>query len=298
VDVILGEYAGQVVPIRYHVDWPYEDDCFWLFNPTDVQARINYYGVPAVPEIEVDGKEFAMASYDGLRAKFDERLAVSSPIRISNFSQTPYLDSVFVSFDLVAEEEVTGTDLRLILAVTEWRNRCPYPIGAHDHIFRDFVPDPAGYSFVMADGDSLHFEWAYFVDPEYKLDRIVTNIFIQKYANKAIHQAFQEYLPDYSGVDVAERDLPIAVDPNYPNPFSTTTSITYHMNRSENVRLSVYTPTGRLVTHIVDGNVGPGSHSVTWDGRDRFGNEMASGVFYYQLMTGDGAVTGKMMLLR
>lgn len=278
--------------------WPNENDCFWLFNQPDVIAREAYYGVPAVPEIEIDGKEFSLVSYDGLRAKFDERLAVSSPIRVSNFIQTPYMDSVYVSFDLVAEEEVTGTDLRLILAVTEWRNRCPYPVGAHDHVFRDFVPSSAGYSFIMADGDSLHFDWAYYIDPEYKLDRIVTNIFIQKFANKSIHQAFQEYLPDYSGVDVAETEMPIAVDPNYPNPFSTTTNITYHINRSDNVRLSVYTPTGRLVAHIVDGNVGPGSHSVTWDGRDRFGNEMASGVFYYQLATGEGTVTGKMMLLR
>jgi hypothetical protein len=278
--------------------WPSGADCFYLFNTQDVRDREAYYDVPAVPQIHIDGPEYNLVSYNGLRTKFDERLAVSSPIRISNFTQTPYLDSVYVSFDLVAEDPVTGTDLRLFLVVTEWRHRCPWPVGAHDHIFRDFVPDSDGYSFVMAEGDSLHFDWAYYVDPEYRLDRLVTNIFIQKYANKSIHQAYQEYLPDFSGVDVVENEMPIAVDPNYPNPFSTTTSITYHINRSDDVRLSVYTPTGRLVTHIVDGNVGPGSHSVTWDGRDRFGNEMGSGVFYYQLATGEGTVTGKMMLLR
>lgn len=257
-----------------------------------------YYGVSAVPQFHVDGARYNLTSYDGLRAKFDERLAVSSPIRVSNFSQTPYLDSVYVSFDLVAEEGVSGNDHRLFLAVTEWRHRCPIPIGAHDHVFRDFVPGPSGYQFFIQQGDSLHFDWAYYIDPEYRLDRLVTNIFIQRFVGKGIHQAFQEYVPDLSGVDVAQNPLPIAVDPNYPNPFSSTTRITYHINHAGNVRLSVYTPTGRLVTHIVDGLTAPGTHSVTWDGCDRFGNKMGSGVYYYQLATGEGTVAGKMMLLR
>jgi hypothetical protein len=298
VNVILDEFAGQVVPIRYHVWWPGANDCFWLFNQPDISAREAYYNVPAVPEIFIDGSEYSLVSYNGLRNYFNTRLAVDSPIRIANFVQTPYMDSVYVSFDVIAETTPTGTDLRLRLAVTEWRHRCTYPVGAHDHVFRDFVPDADGYRFVMLEGDSLHFDWAYYVDPEYRLDRLVTNIFIQKDANKAIHQAYQEYLPDYSGVEVVENPLPIAVDPNYPNPFKTSTRITYHINRGDNVRLSVYTPTGRLVDHIVDGYMGPGSHSATWDGRDRFGNDMASGVFYYQLATGEGTVTGKMMLLR
>lgn len=298
MDVILEEYAGQVVPIRYHVWWPNSSDCFWLFNQPEITDRVDYYNVPAVPQIHIDGPEYDLVTYNGLRAKFDERLAVSSPIRIANFVQTPYMDSVYVSFDVIADEEPSGTDLRLRLAVTEWRHRCPYPIGAHDHVFRDFVPDAEGYSFTMLQGDSLHFDWAYYVDPEYRLDRLVTNIFIQKYANKGIHQAYSEHVPDYSGVDVVDDPLPIAVDPNYPNPFRTSTRIRYHINRGDNVRLSVYTPAGRLVSDIVDGYVGPGSHTATWDGRDRFGNEMASGVFYYRLATAEGMVTGKMMLLR
>jgi hypothetical protein len=298
VDAVLDEYAGQVVPLRYHVWWPYENDCFWLFNQPEISQREAYYSVPAVPEIHIDGPEYNLVSYDGLRNKFDERLAVSSPIRVSNFVQTPYLDSVYVSFDLVAEEEVTGTDLRLLLAVTEWRHRCPYPVGVHDHVFRDFVPDAGGYSFVMEQGDSLHFDWAYYIDPEYLLDRLVTNIFIQKFANKGVHQAYSERVPDYSGVEAVEHELPIAVDPNFPNPFNTSTRIDYYVNRGGKVLLSVYTPTGRLVAHIVDGYAGPGSHSVTWDGRDRFGNDLGSGVYYYRLATGEGAVTGKMMLLR
>ena len=278
--------------------WPNPGDCFWLFNEPDVEDREAYYGVPAVPDIYIDGKGFNLTSYDGLRAEFDERLAEPSPIRISNFSHVPYLDSVYVSFDLVAEDSVTGTDLRLFVVVSEWRNRCPFPQGAHDHVFRDLVPNSSGYSFVMEKDDSLHFDYAYYIDPEYNLDRIVTSVFIQKAANRSVHQAYQEYLPDYSGVEVVENPQPIAVDPNYPNPFSSTTRITYHINRAGAVRLSVYTPTGRLVTHIVDGQLPPGSHNATWDGHDRFGNKMGSGVYYYQLAAGEGTVTGKMMLLR
>lgn len=295
---MLEEYAGQVVPIRYHVWWPNEDDCFWLFNTAEIGDRESYYPVPHVPEIFIDGKLFDLVSYEALAAEFDERLAEPSPIRISNFSHVPYMDSVYVSFDLVAEDSVTGGDLRLYLAVSEWRHRCPYPVGAHDHVFRDFVHGEGGYPLTIAEGDSLHFDWAYYVDPEYRLDRMVTNIFIQKRGTRAIHQAYCERLPDYSGVDVVVTPVPVTVDPNYPNPFSGSTHITYHMERAGHVRLSVYAPTGRLVTRLADGYSEAGSHTASWDGRDRFGNEIGSGVYYYRLSTGEGTVTGKMMLLR
>jgi len=64
------------------------------------------------------------------------------------------------------------------------------------------------------------------------------------------------------------------------------------------VDVSVYTPEGRLVTRLVDGAAGPGTHSVTWDGRDSLGNQVASGVYYYQLKADRVSRTGRMVVLR
>ncbi|MGD9403274.1 MAG: T9SS type A sorting domain-containing protein [bacterium] len=101
----------------------------------------------------------------------------------------------------------------------------------------------------------------------------------------------------------ADDDIPeMAIDTrqiyNTPNPFSTQTRVNYSINRSGHVRLSVYTPTGRFVTDLVDEYVEPGAHRVAWNGQDSEGRDMGSGIYYYRLVTGDAFSTGKMILLR
>ena len=101
----------------------------------------------------------------------------------------------------------------------------------------------------------------------------------------------------------ADDDIPeMAIDAkqiyNTPNPFSTQTKVNYQISKGGIVRLSIYTPTGRFVSDLVDEYVEPGTHWVTWNGQDSKGRDMGSGVYYYRLVTGDAMSTGKMILLR
>lgn len=85
---------------------------------------------------------------------------------------------------------------------------------------------------------------------------------------------------------------------NTPNPFSTQTRVNYQISKGGSVRLSIYTPTGRFVSDLVDEYVEPGTHQVTWNGQDSRGRDMGSGIYYYRLVTGNAMSTGKMILLR
>jgi hypothetical protein len=315
---IFDEYAGQVVPIRLHTWWPNGDDCFYLFNSTEIDDRIYYYaGYPPwtsylyTPSFRFNGKYIADPSddqfvtyadwYAFVRNTIDSLLAIPTPLRIANFTQTPLLDSVYVSFDVVADDPVyVAGSLRLFMVVTETRHRCPYPVGAHDHVFRDYVPGSTGYPITLLQaGDSLHFDWAWYIDPEYRNDRLVTNLYVEDYPRHGILQAYREVIPEVlSGVDAGGEVLPVSMEPAFPNPFTSATRIAFSLASAGDVRLSVYTPEGRLVSDILDERMGPGAHSATWDGRDRAGNEMGSGVYYYRLVTGGTVVTGKMILLR
>jgi hypothetical protein len=101
----------------------------------------------------------------------------------------------------------------------------------------------------------------------------------------------------------ADDDIPeMAIDAkqiyNTPNPFSTQTKVNYQISKGGNVRLSIYTPTGRFVADLVDEYVEPGTHRVAWNGQDSMGRDMGSGIYYYRLVTGDAMSTGKMILLR
>ena len=80
---------------------------------------------------------------------------------------------------------------------------------------------------------------------------------------------------------------------NYPNPFNPTTEITYTLNQSDQVKLIVFDALGREVETLVDGIKNPGMHRVTFNAHG-----LSSGIYYYQLRTGSGTLTKKMVLMK
>lgn len=85
---------------------------------------------------------------------------------------------------------------------------------------------------------------------------------------------------------------------NFPNPFRASTQIEYGLPNIVNVRLDVYDLSGRLVSTLVDESKNAGSYTIVWDGRDKTGKKLASGVYFYRLRAGDHTVTKAMHLLR
>ena len=90
----------------------------------------------------------------------------------------------------------------------------------------------------------------------------------------------------------------ITLHQNYPNPFNPKTTIVFEVDQARTVTLAVYTIAGRRVVTLVDAEVAAGRHEVSWDGRDRLGNEIGSGNYFYRLIYGDTAITKKLLLLR
>ncbi len=70
---------------------------------------------------------------------------------------------------------------------------------------------------------------------------------------------------------------------NYPNPFNPTTEIKYDLPQPGEVTLTIFNIVGQRVRTLVDGPKTAGYHSVRWDGKDDFGNEVASGVYVYRI---------------
>ena len=88
---------------------------------------------------------------------------------------------------------------------------------------------------------------------------------------------------------------------NAPNPFNASTVISFLIPfrlANEATRLSIYNLTGQLVRVIQSDTQQAGEHSLSWDGRDDYGREVASGVYIYRLDVGEWAVHRRMLLLR
>ena len=88
---------------------------------------------------------------------------------------------------------------------------------------------------------------------------------------------------------------------NYPNPFNPETWIPYHLAKDAKVTLHIYAMNGTLVRTLALGHQPAGmyqnrSRAAYWDGKNEFGESVASGVYFYTLKAGDFSATRKMLV--
>ena len=86
--------------------------------------------------------------------------------------------------------------------------------------------------------------------------------------------------------------------PNYPNPFNPSTRFTYDLPRQSQVKLSIYNILGHEIKTLVDKEQRNGSYTIHWDGSDKDGNSVSSGIYLYHLNTNSFNQTRRMLLLR
>jgi subtilisin family serine protease len=85
---------------------------------------------------------------------------------------------------------------------------------------------------------------------------------------------------------------------NSPNPFNLSTTISFSLPARSNVNLTIYNILGEKVNSLVNGTLEAGTHTVIWDGTNKYGTEVASGIYFYRLSSGTNAITKKMNLLK
>lgn len=92
-----------------------------------------------------------------------------------------------------------------------------------------------------------------------------------------------------------------AVLQNYPNPFNPETWIPYQLEEPAEVAVRIYTAKGTLIRTLAVGHRPAGIHkqredAVYWDGKNEFGEPVASSVYFYTLTAGDFTATRKMVI--
>jgi photosystem II stability/assembly factor-like uncharacterized protein len=83
------------------------------------------------------------------------------------------------------------------------------------------------------------------------------------------------------------------LEQNFPNPFSTTSTIRFHLAQTENVSLIIYNSLGQIVLSPVNGKKVAGLHEVVINGTD-----MPAGVYFYQLQTQRGSIERKFIVFK
>lgn len=116
---------------------------------------------------------------------------------------------------------------------------------------------------------------------------------------------------DYPGVDnavtfntsemgIEDEALPtvFSLSQNYPNPFNPTTRIAFDLPQQSIVNMVIYNVLGQQVKIIENNSMKAGHHILDWNGLDVSGNEVASGIYFYELRTENFVARKKMLLIR
>ena len=80
---------------------------------------------------------------------------------------------------------------------------------------------------------------------------------------------------------------------NYPNPFNPTTHIRFNIPETANAKLTVFNVMGEEVATLVNGVMQAGGHTVSWNAAS-----MPTGVYFYQLESGNFSQTKKLLLVK
>ena len=88
---------------------------------------------------------------------------------------------------------------------------------------------------------------------------------------------------------------------NFPNPFNPETWIPYQLATPSEVTITIYDIRGRVMRVLVLGHQAAGiyrsrSKAAHWDGRNHFGEKVATGVYFYTLKAGEYSATRKMLI--
>ena len=228
---------------------------------------------------------------------FDAELLTPSSETISHSKQSSFTLEVVASWDINGDGEVNATDLLIVARKMGDRDDTADLNGDERVTVEDFV--------IVAShlGESMTSD-----APSIVTKTSVPNETIQEWIDMA-HAAndgslaFQRGISNLEHLLKAMRPAVTALLPNYPNPFNPETWIPYHLAHPADVTLTIYDTTGVTVRQLDLGHQPAGyytdkTQAAYWNGQNQFGEQVASGVYFYRLQAGDFSATRKLVILK
>ena len=85
---------------------------------------------------------------------------------------------------------------------------------------------------------------------------------------------------------------------NYPNPFNPLTNISFNVPQYGEIIITIVNIEGKVINNLINDKFYPGKYSVIWDGTDKNGNIVPSGIYYYQMQTNNFIKSKKLVLIK
>jgi hypothetical protein len=202
--------------------------------------------------------------------------AVYENVFISLFDNQPFIEAAYVSVSTNGQDWVTFSwDTTTF---SGFAGLTPTPLGGDQFDLADVDLQYARFVKITDIGD-LKKEGLY--NGDFDLDAIVV-------------------LNGPTAIPQEEPNQPLSfiLEQNYPNPFNPSTTIRFKLDSPSHVKLRIFDTTGQLVQTLYNRFLDTGAHEINWDGRDKMGYEVASGLYFYRLQTARQQQTKKMILIQ
>jgi len=175
----------------------------------------------------------------------------------------------------------------------------------HDYVVKSMINGDQGElihsgNWTTGQQETRNINYVIPADPQVMIpDNCDINIFVYKSGssistNSNVQQAIRTSVTGTTGIiNNTSAASSYSLSQNYPNPFNPTTTFNFSIPKSENVTLKFYDILGNELETYVNGQLNAGTYSVEFDG-----SKYSSGIYFYQLTSGNFTETRKMNLIK
>lgn len=181
--------GDKVHHIAYHTDWPGTDPMN-AANPTDVETRVDYYGVSGVPTLWVNGTiDASPDQVDG--ALVGSLTEMGSPIKLY-VSETVVGTQHTANIRVRSLANVPAGNYKLYAAVVERNVNYTNAPGSNGekyfpNVFRKMLPNDAGDTFTAANaGQEVSFSYDYTAAANWNANELYVVAFVQEVDTKEV----------------------------------------------------------------------------------------------------------------
>ena len=163
-----------------------------------------------------------------------------------------------------------------------------------------------GFEVQRKQKDETAFRTIAFIEGSSNSSSTQKYIYRDKKANKSASYNYRLKQLDYDGSFEYSQEITIemevpeklVVNQNNPNPFNSQTQIKFELPKSMDVEVTIYSITGKKINTLTNRQFTTGYHSVIWNGCDYNGHDVASGVYFYQVIAGNDCIVRKLILTK
>ncbi|HRY84674.1 MAG TPA: FlgD immunoglobulin-like domain containing protein, partial [Candidatus Cloacimonadota bacterium] len=284
----LVEEGLDIAVVENHNGDPYATD---ISN-----GRNTYYGITGYPTAIFDGVRKVVGGsntqsmYSSYLPHYTARSAVKSPITVSIYGE---LDRESYSLEIWIDKlaRIVRPNLVLHVALTEsdiaysWQGQTEM-----NFVQRTMLPGLEGTAVDLMNMTATRLEvpLSLTIGTGWLTENCELVAWVQDLDTKEVIQANMVWLPALLAPPVANNDnvapgIQTALLGNYPNPFKSSTAISYKLATPGEVSIDIFNSRGQLVRTLENESKAVGDYQVNWDGKDNNGIRSANGIYFYKM---------------